>query len=442
LTIDWGDGTTSGGSLESITLPDGATATAVIGSHTYSRPGLFVVSVQANEDVGLGFDGIFGTLQSVADVSSSAGSSGLLIPATFGQEFTGAVGGFAAPSGGLPDDAQATINWGDGSSSAGQIVLQSDGSYQIVGSHVFQPNPYRGATIVLFSVQATVASATSGAPLATVNSVVELGDSQTYGVVNTVLTGQEFTGSVGTFPASLWTSSSLYQPGDYLQATIDWGDGTQSAGQLTLGSDGIYDVSGSHTYAQPGHQPILTSVEELDTVAGQSTPGHVYWPAVISSAFNVENADFYQAQSPASASPTPAAPLFTNARKTTFTIGSAGKFAITASGFPAAAIKESGALPTGVTFLDKGNGLAKLRGTPAAGMSGRYRITLTAHNSVKPRASQSFVLIVSAPVVAGPMLIANLAPSSIAINAPAVAEGSADSIILSGVGNDTLAGKF
>ena len=48
-------------------------------------------------------------------------------------------------------------------------------------------------------------------------------------------------------------------------------------------------------------------------------------------------------------------------------------------GFPTAtAITETGALPSGVTFTDNGDGTATLAGTPAAGTAGSYPITITA----------------------------------------------------------------
>ena len=52
------------------------------------------------------------------------------------------------------------------------------------------------------------------------------------------------------------------------------------------------------------------------------------------------------------------------------------------TGNPAATITESGALPSGVTFTDNGNGTATLAGTPAAGTNGSYPITITAANGV------------------------------------------------------------
>src|SRR3569623_2275487 len=47
-----------------------------------------------------------------------------------------------------------------------------------------------------------------------------------------------------------------------------------------------------------------------------------------------------------------AAPSITSAPSTTFAVGATGGFTISASGFPVAALTESGTLPSGVTFVE------------------------------------------------------------------------------------------
>jgi hypothetical protein len=68
---------------------------------------------------------------------------------------------------------------------------------------------------------------------------------------------------------------------------------------------------------------------------------------------------------------------------------------VTTTGFPTAALSESGALPSGVTFTDNGDGTATLAGTPAAGTAGSYSFTITADNGVSPAATQNFTLKVA-----------------------------------------------
>ncbi|MBN2387249.1 MAG: Ig-like domain repeat protein [Anaerolineales bacterium] len=90
----------------------------------------------------------------------------------------------------------------------------------------------------------------------------------------------------------------------------------------------------------------------------------------------------------------------TSADNTTFTIGSAGSFTVTTVGLPTPSLAESGALPSGVTFVDNGNGTGTLSGPPDAGTQGSYPITLTSHNGVSPDYVQNFTLTVAlAPTI-------------------------------------------
>jgi uncharacterized repeat protein (TIGR01451 family) len=77
----------------------------------------------------------------------------------------------------------------------------------------------------------------------------------------------------------------------------------------------------------------------------------------------------------------------TSPNATTFRVGSAGTFTITASGNPSPTLSETGALPTGVNFTNNGNGTATLTGAPVPGTGGTYPITITAANGVAPPAT-------------------------------------------------------
>jgi hypothetical protein len=81
----------------------------------------------------------------------------------------------------------------------------------------------------------------------------------------------------------------------------------------------------------------------------------------------------------------------TSANNAAFAETTPGTLTVTVTGFPLPTLSETGALPTGVTF-NAGTGV--LSGTPAAGTSGSYPITFTAHNGVGSDAVQSFTLTV------------------------------------------------
>ena len=98
------------------------------------------------------------------------------------------------------------------------------------------------------------------------------------------------------------------------------------------------------------------------------------------------------------------APAITSAGQATFEAGQAGTFTVTAAGFPAPTLAESGTLPAGVTF-DASTGV--LSGSPAAGAVGIYPITLTATSSLGT-VTQAFRLTVDGDtsfVAAGPVRI-------------------------------------
>jgi hypothetical protein len=68
-----------------------------------------------------------------------------------------------------------------------------------------------------------------------------------------------------------FTDSDLSTPASDLQALIDWGDGSHSAGQVT-GSNGSFQVSGSHSYAGPGQDDATITLSKVgSTPATAST---------------------------------------------------------------------------------------------------------------------------------------------------------------------------
>jgi hypothetical protein len=61
------------------------------------------------------------------------------------------------------------------------------------------------------------------------------------------------------------------------------------------------------------------------------------------------------------------------------------------------AISESGALPSGVEFVNDQNGEATISGSPRSGTRGTYHLTIVATNGVAPSAMQAFTLYVKLP---------------------------------------------
>jgi hypothetical protein len=90
-----------------------------------------------------------------------------------------------------------------------------------------------------------------------------------------------------------------------------------------------------------------------------------------------------------------AAPAISSASSVSYVAGTAVNFTVAATGAPQPTLSVAGALPSGVTFTDNGNGTGTFAGT--ATPVGVYPLTITASNGVSPDATQNFTLTVLAP---------------------------------------------
>ena len=70
-------------------------------------------------------------------------------------------------------------------------------------------------------------------------------------------------------------------------------------------------------------------------------------------------------------------------------------FTVTTTGSPTPSLSTSGTPPSGVPFVDNGDGTGTLAGEAAAGTAGTYNLTLSATNGVGSPATQAFTLSVT-----------------------------------------------
>jgi hypothetical protein len=89
-------------------------------------------------------------------------------------------------------------------------------------------------------------------------------------------------------------------------------------------------------------------------------------------------------------------PLITSPATTTFTVGTAGSFTVTASGYPPPSLSETGALPSGLSF-NVATGV--LSGTPAATTGGSYAVTFKATNAAGSNSQPFTVVVDQAPAI-------------------------------------------
>ena len=79
-------------------------------------------------------------------------------------------------------------------------------------------------------------------------------------------------------------------------------------------------------------------------------------------------------------------------------MGTAGLFSVTTSGRAGSTVTYTGALPSGVSFTDNGDGTATVAGTPTA--AGSFRIVIKVSSGAAPGGTQAFTLTVTqAPAI-------------------------------------------
>lgn len=73
--------------------------------------------------------------------------------------------------------------------------------------------------------------------------------------------GSQFSGTLATITGAL----------DVPSASIDWGDGTTSAGTITANADGSFSVSGTHTYLEEGSYNVTISAQDSTGASANAT---------------------------------------------------------------------------------------------------------------------------------------------------------------------------
>ena len=247
-TINWGDGTTTAG-----TIVGSNGAFTVDGSHTYATIGFFTVHVQGADDSP-------GTATFAATSTADVGFPGqmVLTAATEGKALNKntAVATFTdSTPGDTASSFTATINWGDGTTTAG-TVAGSHGIFTVDGGHTYADEGSDTAIVTLTRKSDHLQSTASGTVAVAENDVLTGS-----GIVGTAL--PTFSGTIATFT----DTDTVNVAGDFA-ATIDWGDGTTTTGTVS-GSNGSLKVNGTHTYTQTALETV--KVKLTDDAPGTAT---------------------------------------------------------------------------------------------------------------------------------------------------------------------------
>jgi len=254
IVINWGDGTTSTGSITDVSNGVGNDRIVISGSHQYENVGSYTASASYTYDAVFPLGGFFlngagnhaetGTLSEplvVADAPIINGTN-LLVS----QTFSGAVATFQdTKSGDYHTDFTASVDWGDGTAlDPSTTISYNSGSdtYTVNGSHTYSVFNHNLVKIYVTDI---------GGSTATIHKLISI--DQPPASVTAV------EGSLVSF--SLGTLLDFDPNGDLSQysGTIDWGDGSTSSIDFSISTA----ISGTHTYLDEGTHNISVSVYDI-----------------------------------------------------------------------------------------------------------------------------------------------------------------------------------
>jgi hypothetical protein len=373
---------------------------------------------------------------------------------TFTVTSTGTPTAALSESGSLPSGVTFLDN-GDGTATlAGTPAAGTSATYPITitAANGVSPNATQSFTLTVDGPPAITSGAsttfaegsagtftvtTSGLPDPALSETGNLPSGVTFtdnGDGTATLAGTPDAGTQGSYPITI-TASNGFSP-DASQSftlTVDGppaitsGDSTTftegSSGTFTVTSTGTPTAALSESGSLPSGVTFIDNGDGTATLAGTPAAGSNGTYPITITASNGQSPDATQSFTLT----VDGAPTITSGDTTTFTEGSSGTFTVTSTGTPTAALSESGSLPSGVTFIDNGDGTATLAGTPATGSNGTYPITITASNGVSPDASQSFTLTVTGP------------PTITSADSTTFTEGSVEDFTVTSTGTPTPA---
>jgi hypothetical protein len=252
-TIDWGDGTWDFGTVSA--TPSGSFV--VIGSHSYQDEGVQTVTVTATDEGGseVTLTGFVG----VNDAPLTA--TGVSLTLNEGVTYSGPVASFSdANPNASASDFIALIDWGDGQYDFGTVTADCNCGFQVVGTHAYNEE---GAEPVI-----SVFIEDIGLSTASALSSVTVQDAQ-LNIVQATLSALEsnvYNGVVATF-----TDDNAHPDINDFSASITWPDGQVTAGTITQGFGGSFEILGSHSLGEEGTSHYHVTVWDLGGSSASAT---------------------------------------------------------------------------------------------------------------------------------------------------------------------------
>ena len=283
-TIDWGDGTPQGNG--GIVGPDVNGVFTVTGNHTYTEEGANTATITIRHDNAAPVQ-----LKSAIAVSDPAvAGKAIVFKATEALGFNNqVVATFTDPGG--PEaiaDYKATIDWGDGQVTPGQVSpADALGVFTVTGAHTYAEEGAKNVTVTVQHDQA---------PNAVIASTANVADPSVIGAgANVKATeGQPFAGIL----LATFTDPAGAEANQDYTANVDWGDGTPGKPDITPGvvngpdANGNFTVTGNHRYSEEGNYTITVTISHdlaLDTIV--MSKAAVDDPAVVAQGANVKAAE-------------------------------------------------------------------------------------------------------------------------------------------------------
>jgi hypothetical protein len=177
-------------------------------------------------------------------------ATGTTFSATEGQSTTATV---AHVRDGDPNDKaaeyKATIDWGDGTTSAGTLTDTGPGTYDVSGTHT-----YLDEGTFTVKVHISDSDSTNTADATSTANVADAALTSKCAMPTTI--SPAYAGPTATFTDANPAATSA----DFT-ATINWGDATTTSGTV-VGAAGSFTVNGAHTYTMAGPFTVTTTIKD------------------------------------------------------------------------------------------------------------------------------------------------------------------------------------
>jgi hypothetical protein len=163
-----------------------------------------------------------------------------------------------------PSDYTATINWGDGTSSAGTVASDGQGGFTVSGSHVYTDEPAGvpgSPPPAYYSSDVTITQDTASLDVKGQATIANF----TPSLSNVSATSPISAGQTTTLTGTIVDPSS-----DGFGMQVDWGDGNVDSYPLL--SSGANPFSFTHLYFQPGTYNVALTLTEDDGLSATASP--------------------------------------------------------------------------------------------------------------------------------------------------------------------------